>query len=852
MRLVIDLQGAQSESRFRGIGRYALAITKAIARLNTEHEIFVVLNGMLTETLELLRTSLSALLPNDHILVWQGPGPTRFIDGTNHFNQQIAQRLREAFILSLSPDMILITSLFEGYGDEANVSIGSFDHQTPTAVILYDLIPLISTEKQFTENQLLVEYYQAQLASLKKANVLLAISESARQEAIQYLPVAPDQVVTIYGSGDSIFRPLQYSVDEKQIFCLNLGINKPFLFYTGGADERKNLPRLIRAFASLTPELRKQYQLVFAGKMPQVNQNELQKIARQAGLSKQDFLLLGYVTDEQLVSLFNCCALFVFPSLHEGLGIPPLEAMACGAPVIGANTTSLPEVIGLPEAMFNPRDEQAISKLITRALTDELFRNQLRENGAKQIQKFTWEDSAKRLLLALEQFHQNQLENGAKPKSVNADTINNALIHSIVNIEGFKASPYIKLQLAQLITHNQPPGAIKKLFIDVSELIERDARTGIQRVVKSVLNEAFDNPPKQYEVIPVYANNMEPGYRVATKLLNQFKGIHTPCHQDRMIDFNCGDVFLGLDLAAHIIFYQKPYFEKMRQKGAIVKFVVYDLLPISHARFFPKGTNALFKKWLEVVKENHEAICISQSTAKELKNYYQAIEKDPQKIPKISYFLLGSDFSSSRKANLNSIPDRAFFAPAIFSLPTFLMVGTLEPRKGHLQVLEAFEQWWQEGSQAILVIAGKLGWDMDQVATKIKHHPQYNHLLYWYEKIDDDHLQQAYQNSTCLIMASEGEGFGLPLIEAAYYQLPILSRDLPIFREIAGNYAQYFCANSGFDLKVDLINWLDRFQNQTHAQSVGMPHLSWQESTAQLLSVTCPMPDQTNKTATNE
>jgi glycosyltransferase involved in cell wall biosynthesis len=850
MRLVIDLQGAQGESRYRGIGRYALAISQAIARLNTEHEIFIVLNGLLTENLEPLRTTFSSLLPNDHILVWQAPGPTHAIDPENQTNQQVAQRLREAFILSLSPDIILITSLFEGYADNATVSIGSFDQQTPTAVILYDLIPLISTDKQFTENHLLQKYYQAQLAFLKKADVLLAISESARQEAIQYLPAAPNQVVTIYGACDTIFKPLDYSPEQQRSFCQGLGITKPFLFYTGGADERKNLPRLIKAFAKINPRLRKQYQLVFAGKMPQSSQDQLKKIAREAGLSSKDFLLLGYVSDAQLVQLFNCCSLFVFPSLHEGLGIPPLEAMACGAPVIGANCTSLPEVIGLPEAMFDPSDEQAISELITRALEDPLFRNQLLANGAVQLPKFSWDSSAKRLLLALEHFHQNHTLHRANSKPINTAANINALIESVAAIEGFDASPYNKLELAKCISYNQPPGPNRKLFIDVSELIERDARTGIQRVVKSALKEALANPPKHYEVIPVYTNNSEQGYRVASKLLNQFKGVNTPVGQDTIINFNCGDVFLGLDLIAHIIFSKRPYFEKMRQKGVLVKFVVYDLLPISHPQFFPIGFNTLFKKWLDEVKENHEAVCISRSTANELKHYYELIEKDPSKLPKISHFLLGADFPGQALSSQTTELDRDFFSPEIFSLPTFLMVGTLEPRKGHLQVLQAFEQWWREGAQVILVLAGKLGWDMDPLAKKIKTHPQYNRLLFWYEGIDDGHLNQAYQNSTCLIMASEGEGFGLPLIEAAQYQLPILARDLPIFREIAGDYAQYFCANSGSELKKDLAKWLDLFQNQAHPRSAGMPYLSWQESAEQLLTVTCPALDHKPTRAT--
>src|SRR5208283_3120997 len=97
------------------------------------------------------------------------------------------------------------------------------------------------------------------------------------------------------------------------------------------------------------------HQLVFAGNMTRRQTRSYLKTARRSGLSRAEFVMTGYVDDDDLLKLYNTCALFVFPSLHEGFGFPPLEAMACGAPVIGANTASLPEVIGLHEALFDPR-----------------------------------------------------------------------------------------------------------------------------------------------------------------------------------------------------------------------------------------------------------------------------------------------------------------------------------------------------------------------------------------------------------------------------------------------------------------------------------------------------------------
>ena len=121
----------------------------------------------------------------------------------------------------------------------------------------------------------------------------------------------------------------------------------------------------------------------------------LQK-AQEYGLKESELLLLGRVSDKDLCALYNLCELFVFPSLEEGFGLPVLEAMRCGAAVICSNTTSLPEVIGLPEAMFDPQEPQSIAAKMIQALMDKGFRQQLLENGASRQALFSWDISARR------------------------------------------------------------------------------------------------------------------------------------------------------------------------------------------------------------------------------------------------------------------------------------------------------------------------------------------------------------------------------------------------------------------------------------------------------------------------
>jgi glycosyltransferase involved in cell wall biosynthesis/ADP-heptose:LPS heptosyltransferase len=404
MRLVIDMQGAQTGSRYRGIGRYSMSLTKAIARNRGRHELFLALSGLFPETIDPIRAEFSGLLPAENIRVWNAIGPTRELESNNQWRREVSERIREAFLASLQPDVILISSLFEGLGDDGVGSIGILKDAIPTAVILYDLIPLLNPDEHFRSSRVHKEWYQRKIRWLRRSKQLLAISESSRQEALSTGYFNGDAVINISGGCDDSFRVLNLSANERQAVWQQLGISRPFVMYTGGADERKNLHRLIEAYAQMPASVRHNHQLVLAGKMPNENVQQYLQTAGRCGLSSNEIVVTGYVEDQDLLKLYNTCTLFVFPSLHEGFGLPPLEAMACGAAVIGANATSLTEVIGLDEAMFNPVSISEIASKMTQALSDTHFRARLLAHGKHQFRRFTWDSSAKRAIASLEAF----------------------------------------------------------------------------------------------------------------------------------------------------------------------------------------------------------------------------------------------------------------------------------------------------------------------------------------------------------------------------------------------------------------------------------------------------------------
>ena len=165
------------------------------------------------------------------------------------------------------------------------------------------------------------------------------------------------------------------------------------------------------------------------------------------------------------------------------------------------------------------------------------------------------------------------------------------------------------------------------------------------------------------------------------------------------------------------------------------------------------------------------------------------------------------------------------------------MVSTIEPRKGYAQALAAFELLWAQGRDLNLAIVGKKGWLMEEFAAGLRNHPEAGRRLHWFEGIDDRGLRALYDGSSALITASEAEGFGLPIVEAARHGLPVIARDLPVFTEVAGEHAFYFSGYAAEDLASALDEWLALDERGLAPPSAGMPSLDWEQSARELLGL---------------
>jgi glycosyltransferase involved in cell wall biosynthesis len=416
MRLLIDMQGAQSASRFRGIGRFTRAFVDALLDELRGDEIFLLVNAKLEEGLSDVLKLIRGRVPDSHVVPFDFAGPVDELNDANCWRVRAAEILREVVIADLDPDAILVPSLFEGGADNAVTSVGVTRRRIPTAVVLHDLIPLRMTDTYLTWRPGR-DWYMRKLRSFKRADLLLSVSHASRTEAIELLgyKLPPTKVIS-EGVG-SEFGPNKVPANVRTRHVASLGIARPFVLYASASDPRKNFERLVDAFAMLPPAVRASHQLVLVSNHDEGQSEELRK--RAGGLlGLEDIVFTGPVSDEVLISLYTECRLFVFPSLYEGFGLPALEAMACGAPVIGSNVSSLPEIIGLSEAMFDPLDTADISARMHRALDDLDFRQVLADNAYDRLQHFSWSGAARIAVEALRELASKKPERRGNLHSV--------------------------------------------------------------------------------------------------------------------------------------------------------------------------------------------------------------------------------------------------------------------------------------------------------------------------------------------------------------------------------------------------------------------------------------------------
>jgi glycosyltransferase involved in cell wall biosynthesis len=223
---------------------------------------------------------------------------------------------------------------------------------------------------------------------IKRSSHIIATSQNTRNDLMKYLNIPSDKMTVIYNGIDhNLFKPYDVKL-----------LNKPYIIYAGSERPRKNLGRLFEAFARLKKEF-PELKLAKAGaygRSEKYRRDTINKI-ESLGIS-QDVVFVDHIPDIDLAHYYSSAALLAFPSLYEGFGLPPLEAMACGCPAVTSNTSSLPEVVGEAGIMVNPYDTDGLAQAMRLVLTDDKLRDDMIRKGLEQSKKFSWEKTAEQTL----------------------------------------------------------------------------------------------------------------------------------------------------------------------------------------------------------------------------------------------------------------------------------------------------------------------------------------------------------------------------------------------------------------------------------------------------------------------
>jgi glycosyltransferase involved in cell wall biosynthesis len=378
VKIGIDMLADQSSGRARGTGRYARGLVGALLA-QPGHEFTLYYYDRLPRQVEHVGGRLRELPAGDSL------------------------HLSAARLVRDNPDQLDLLLLtcplenFQGYLPPFPALRGP-----KLAAILYDLIPLRFPEHYLAHHGIAQSYRRA-LAALRQYDLLLAISESARRDAVELLGVAPERVVNIgAGSDDGFFCPATSPAAEAGDWLAKQGIHQPFVYGLTALDYRKNLAGLLAAFERLPRQILESHQFVVTCATESADEGRRVREAIDRSAVASRLVLTGRVDDPQLRTLYQHATAFVFPSLYEGFGLPLVEAMQCGAAVIAGDNSSQAEVVGDAALLAKTDDANDLAAKITRVLQDRSLAGELRSRAVRRAARFTWQGVGDRCRRALD------------------------------------------------------------------------------------------------------------------------------------------------------------------------------------------------------------------------------------------------------------------------------------------------------------------------------------------------------------------------------------------------------------------------------------------------------------------
>ena len=771
LRLVLDLRACQATGGGGERGAFALSFARSLAKVSGEHELLVALDGSQPDSIPALKATLADVFPPERIVVYSLPRPVGGATAAGPWRLHAAAAVRRTFFEWLGADLVH-ESDWTAWPDGADLS-----------TLLPRQTPLVRAATYWPGDP--------PPGTLNDVLIPAADGEEAVTAALEAFVAAVVRRRTVKPTGASRPRlalvsplPPQNAALADHVALL-LSALEPhyrveFVVDQAGPDPVPGTPDLQRrSFDWFDARAGEYERVLYSFDDPRSDDRTLALLARHAGAVVLHESFFAGTKDPRGGDVIRAADGVIVRSessarlLEQWYGEAPRGDLAVVTP--SSVPSELPTVAGAGE------------------------------------------------YLALEQFAVSST--GAAYRRL-VDALGSLADH-------MSSSRSDLVEVATSIAENRPRQRLRQLLVDVSELVVNDFRTGIQRVSRAVAKRLIDDPPADFTVELVYGT--PEGLRYARRYASLLLGLPAPVDEDALVEAGPGDHFLGVDLSYRMVRSARSQIVALRNRGVRVDFVVYDMLPVLRPEWFPPEVPEPHHEWLRTVAAIADGlVCISDTVADELLEW---LDREPPERAwplDVGSFALGADVASTVPTSGGG-RERADAVAFVSARPTFMMVGTVEPRKGHAQALGAFERLWASGIDCGLLIIGKEGWGVGELLTRLRAHPERGKHLLWLDGASDDVLLDAYSSATALLAASEGEGFGLPLVEAAQHGLPAVARDLPVFREVAGEHAFFFSGERPEDLAAAIRDWLALDSAGEAPQSLGMPRRTWAQSTTLLL-----------------
>ncbi|MGA7218715.1 MAG: glycosyltransferase family 1 protein [Candidatus Sulfotelmatobacter sp.] len=392
MKIAIDIRRM---TEF-GVGTYIRNVVRTLGRL--DHETTYFLTGPLTKVKE-----IGPLPSNFHSVALVEP--ERSLKGYREFRTVVKR---------LDCDLVHIPNLF------------SVPRMLPCPYVMtvHDMLDHLARARQQT-GFWGAWHFQWTKRVLKGASRIIAVSNFTRIEIEKLFAIPPGRIEVVYNAIDERFLHGHANSAERQLIAERYQVTYPFLLYAGRISPHKNVVRMIEAFSALKTELKKDQlfpdlKLIIIGDDLSGNP-DLRRTVVRSGV-QNDVRFLGFVPIEVLRTFYDQAKIFVFPSLYEGFGLPPLEAMAHGTPVVTSNVSSLPEVVGNAAVLVHPENVFEIMRALHRVLTDQPLREKMKERSYRQAGKFSWEKSVRRIMDVYREVVTGKRETSHRPSVSSART----------------------------------------------------------------------------------------------------------------------------------------------------------------------------------------------------------------------------------------------------------------------------------------------------------------------------------------------------------------------------------------------------------------------------------------------